>query len=355
MRQTGHNRKRPVPSLRFAWRFFVRLRVYFKGSGIGWVVAMALALSACGQVVVVETPTLAPTLEVTADPSLATVPPRPTVTSALPTATKPNTPTPSPTPVTHVVQPGETLIAIALQYGVTVAAIQSANGIVDPAALQVNQTLIVPIGAEGTEEESGLLLATPTPVSFVIEGFDCHEQLVGSLWCLGEVVNSSQASIENVHVRVRLHNAAGEELARQEVQAALDLIQPGQRAPFGILFAPAPEGAERFSVETVRAEASTEPASRYAPLELAEVEAGPVGALFEVTGSVVNPGERAVTAIMVVVTIYDADGQVTGYRQSRLAEGLPPGERLPFAVSLMPYGGVPDSYGIGVQGRLANP
>ncbi len=51
-------------------------------------------------------------------------------------------------PTTHVVQPGETLATISVIYGVPVNEIQQANGIADPNALTVGQTLTIP--APGT-------------------------------------------------------------------------------------------------------------------------------------------------------------------------------------------------------------
>lgn len=327
----------------------------FAGSRAAWLLVSALALTACGQVVTAETPTLPPIVEPSPAIALSTIPSRPTATLAVPTATIPDTPTPSPTPITHVVQPGETLIAIAIQYDVSVAALQSANGIDSPESLQINQELIIPTGEESQSDSLELLLPTPTPVPFAVEGVALYEISVGSLWCLGEVVNSSEWSLENVQLRVTLHNAAGEELIGGDVSAALDLIPPGGRAPFGILFASPPENYDRFLVRPIRAEASSEAASRYAALEMDQVEASPVGPLFEVTGNVTNPAQHAVTLVMVVVTTYDAEGLVTAFRQAKLPDDLAPGGSAEFSISLMPHNGVPDSYHVAVQGRPVVP
>ncbi len=320
-----------------------------------WLLAVALALTACGQVVSGTTPTAAPAVGVTPAISLATIPPRPTATLAVPTAAPPDTPTPSPTPIRHVVQSGETLIGIALQYGVTVAALQAANGIQNPEALQMNQVLTIPTGAESQGDSLEPLLPTPTPMPFPIEGVAFYETPVGSLWCLGEVVNSTESSLENVTLRVTLYNAAGQELLGGNVTAALDMIPPGERAPFGILFASPPASFDQFRVAPVRAEALAEPAGRHATLEIAQVEAGLVGPLFEVSGSVTNPAQFGVTSVTVVVTTYDAEGLVTGFRQARLPDDLPPSASVAFSVSLMPNDGLPDSYHIAAQGRLAGP
>jgi len=53
----------------------------------------------------------------------------------------------------YIVQPGDTLNTIALRFGVSAEEIQTANGITDPNALNINQQLIIP----GLEGISGLL------------------------------------------------------------------------------------------------------------------------------------------------------------------------------------------------------
>jgi LysM repeat protein len=50
---------------------------------------------------------------------------------------------------THIVQPGETLFRIALQYETTVDAIAKANNIVNPWFIYVGQELIIPTGGGG--------------------------------------------------------------------------------------------------------------------------------------------------------------------------------------------------------------
>jgi LysM repeat protein len=76
-----------------------------------------------------------------------TPPPTPSPTSA-PTPSPTSAPTPSPTPeatsVIYVVQPGDSLLAIADKFGVTAAAIRRANDIDDPNLIQVGQRLTIP-------------------------------------------------------------------------------------------------------------------------------------------------------------------------------------------------------------------
>ena len=78
----------------------------------------------------IEEPTVAPTPTPTVEPTE-----EPTVAP---------TPTPTPKPIVHVVKPGENLTMIAAKYGVTVKAIQDANGIKDPNKIIVGQKLKIP-------------------------------------------------------------------------------------------------------------------------------------------------------------------------------------------------------------------
>jgi len=56
----------------------------------------------------------------------------------------------TPTPIVYVVKAGDTLGAIAKEYGVTVEALQEVNAIDDPRRLQIGQELIIPLGEEIT-------------------------------------------------------------------------------------------------------------------------------------------------------------------------------------------------------------
>ena len=59
-------------------------------------------------------------------------------------ATPRPTPTRTPTPSIYVVQAGDTLLGISLEYGVTVEALAIRNGIDDPRSLRTGQRLIIP-------------------------------------------------------------------------------------------------------------------------------------------------------------------------------------------------------------------
>jgi len=77
------------------------------------------------------------------DPSLIRIGQR--IVLQPPTAPSSSSPAPAPpAPIIHVVQPDETLWAIAVYYGTTVAALVEANQIPNPSLIRIGQTLAIP-------------------------------------------------------------------------------------------------------------------------------------------------------------------------------------------------------------------
>jgi LysM repeat protein len=68
------------------------------------------------------------------------------VPTSTPTLVQPLVPSPgqSPTPIYHVVQPGETLFLITQRYGVPLDQVIAANGIANPDRIEVGQVIIIP-------------------------------------------------------------------------------------------------------------------------------------------------------------------------------------------------------------------
>jgi len=131
---------------------------------IGINAALSLVISLAVVIVwdaVVRAPTATPTplAQATVTPAGTTVPPTATFT-------------PGPgEPVTYRVQPGDTLLSIAAQFGVTVTDIMIANDLEDPNFIQVGQELIVPVGGLPELTPTATPVASPTaePASSTVE------------------------------------------------------------------------------------------------------------------------------------------------------------------------------------------
>lgn len=313
------------------------------------IVVLTGVLAGCGRVSrpgSEETPPTAPDLP----PSMAVTATGTPVAAPFQSPTPTDEPTAAATPIVYVIQSGDTLSGIAATYGVSVEALQAANGIANPLLLQVGQELVIPVGGVGaTAFQPGLLMPTPTPMPIGIRGVGFYETAVGSLDCLGEVVNTSASTLTNVQVQVTLYDAVGNPLISGDGFVSADILPSAARLPFRILFISPPPAIASNQVTLLRADEAGELAARTIPLTVEEVSGVPSGPQFEVTGSVRN-GDPAQTAnsAMVIATAYDANGRVIGFRQQvvDVGNGLAPGGTAPFRMLLIVYGGPPTDFAV---------
>lgn len=294
------------------------------------------AIGCTGRVITGPTPTPA-SLAI----SLATPMVLPTLVPQVLTPAPTNTPAPTPTPAVHIVQPGDTLLGIALQYNVTLEELYQVNGVLKPELLQIGQSIVIPVpGSVGKPagDNSGAMIApTQPPLPVKVENAARYQTPVGSSWVLGEVFNSTDQPIENVQVRVALLDAAGQEIASESPFLALDAVPPGGRAPFSVLFSAPPNGVIDFQAYVVRADQAYNYGSRYAQLQVTDVQTRSVGAQVGVSGKVANTGASNAVGAHVVITLYDEKGRVTGFRQFTLPDDqLAAGGTTPFDVIVSP-------------------
>lgn len=274
-----------------------------------------------------------------------------------PTATPaPYTPAPTPTftvtptPVFHTIASGQSLLTIADLYNVSVAALQEANGILDPRTLQIGQQLIIP-----REEEAQVAAdatATPTAMPVTIENLHFTENSIGGVWVLGEVHNTAGVALEQVRVGVTLVDNAGTELAESQALVALDLVDMDERAPFAILFGSAPEAFEQYQAYPV----SAVPAyvgSYYRDLAVEEIQTESERyASYTVTGIVRNIGPEEAVDVQVVLTAYDPLNRVIAVQQVTPAHNVVPrAGTTTFTAVLAPVGGPVERIQAEAQGR----
>jgi LysM repeat protein len=325
-----------------------------KAHGLTLCILLVAMLAACGTVVTPQ-PTPGPQPTNTPLPGQTPVIGPAGTAPALPLADT-ATPTVSPTPIVYVIQSGDTLLEIAQEYGVSVEAIQRANGIEDPRFLRVGQEVLIPTGEEeeGGGSSGSLLLLTPTPLPFDVQGVACYETPVSSLWCLGEVVNTTDGSVTNVQMLVTLFDAGGQRVAQADTFVAADLIPPGERSPFGVLFVDPPPGQVVPQVTVIRGQVAGELAASYVSVSAIEIEGGPSGPQFEVSGTVQNDDGLAASRVNVIVTTYDDAGLVTSFRQEAVTLEVPlaPGETAPFSFLLNFYGDVPVDFSVIALGNV---
>ncbi len=291
---------------------------------------LLLTVTACGSVLtpVPPTPTMTPASSSHAALSTPTVAPEIYLTPIPPTSTF--TPSPTPTPVIHFVESGDTLFGVALDYGVTVDALLRYNGLDENDYLRIGQGLIIPLEEEEVGEDGGVMrvpvgnaiLPTPTPLPLSTAGVALYDTPVGGMWCMGEVLNTTGGPVTNLHVRVTLTAPDGTPLVSTRVLAAADYLLPEARAPFSVLFRHPPKGVADVTVELVRGELLSPITESFVPLQVAVVEGSISGPQYRVRGTLLNDGVQTVTRVSVVATIYNEDGNVVGYRQLAMGDAV---------------------------------
>ena len=316
--------------------------------------AAALITAACGRVITPEPTVDTAAVAVTPGPSPT---PTPRLTATAPILPPADTPTPTltPTPIIHVIESGDTLYSIAFDYGVNPDTLQAINSIEDPRFLSIGQELIIPTGEETNDSTSNLLLPTPTPEPISVRGVAFYETPVGSLWCLGEVVNTTAEPLTNVQVKVMLFDSEGALVAEEDAFAASDLIAAGERSPFGILFTSPPPGWVNSQVGIVRGQAAGELAAAYVPVTISEVTAEPAAGQIQIKGVVTNGSAgQAIGNVNIIMTTYDGEGLVTGFRQATVVpeSALAPGGTVPFTVRLSFHGDAPSDFHVVALGRM---
>jgi hypothetical protein len=178
---------------------------------------------------------------------------------------------------------------------------------------------------------------------------------VGSLWALGEIVNTTAVTLTNVQVRVMLFGQEGQVAAEADGFSAADLLPPEARSPFGILFTTPPDWVSH-QVTVIRGQEAGALADAYVFLQLSQVNGSPSASQFQVAGTVTNADmELVAESVEIIVTTYDGEGAVTAFRQHSVSPpgGLAPGASTAFRLSLAAHGGTPDDFSVIAIARVA--
>jgi len=274
---------------------------------------------------------------------------RPTATPAPYTPAPTATPTVTPTPIIYRIARGDTLLAIAMKFGVTVRELQETNGITDPRALRVGQELIIP-EAEATTDTTPTV--TPTPLPFVVENVSFANTPLGGLWCFGEIYNTTGTYLEQAGITIFLLDSAGDTVAEAQDYVQVELLQPGERAPFAIRFPVAPQAfASYLAIPWKGLQGYV--GSYYLDLIAQDLEGqGERYATYTVDGFIANIGPEDAVDVRVTITLYDALGRVIGTRRAPPEHNvIPPGGRTAFSIELVPAGGPVANFAVQALGR----
>src|SRR6185436_12844890 len=101
----------------------------------------------------------------------------------------------TPTPVVHVVEKGDTLVGIAVKYGISVEALQAENNNVQPEFLSIGAVLLIPF----SEDSLKIVISQPTstPVPVELGPVACYPTATHSLYCFVAARNLNTTPVQN--------------------------------------------------------------------------------------------------------------------------------------------------------------
>jgi LysM repeat protein len=247
------------------------------------------------------------------------------------------TPLPTPTPFTYPVQEGDTLLAIAFRFNVTVDDIMSVNPGINPNLLSVGTNLVIPLGEEGVG-----VIPTPTPAPLKTRLPECYPSLDGGMWCFLLVVNEQPTAVEGVIGEISLYAEDGEILVSEIAYLPMDRIFSGARLPLVAYFSPPaprnqyvqglllgafqidPERVPFLSAETRNLQITVRPDARSA------VVSG------QISPGIVEENESA-GMLVVVAVAYGEANQVVGLRKWE-AGSSGSDQEVPFSLTVFSLG-----------------
>lgn len=223
---------------------------------------------------------------------------------------------PTPTPFLYTVVKEDTMLGIALRYGITVDALIAANPQVDPRFMSVGTRLVIPL-----EGNLAPLEASPTPLAVTLSQPNCFPRQDGLL-CFILAEHSLTAPLESLAALVTLRSSTGEILDSRPAYSALALHKPGEKMPLLAVFPAAPDSPFTASVQLLTALPSENWQERYTPLEVT-VPAARYSQDGRTAFLVVQvSAEQPVTRLELAVTAFDSGGAVVGLRTIKLEQGL---------------------------------
>jgi LysM repeat protein len=301
---------------------------------VGTALLAILGLMGCAPEQISPTPGMIPSLELTLynTPTLSQDVELTTPALVVSTATH----SPSPTPFTYKIVKGDTMLGVALRYGITLEDLQEANPDVDPRFLSVGTNLIIPL--EGNIPE---IVSTPTPLAVQIGQLNCYPSADGGRWCALLVQNSHNRSVENLSAQVILLSQEGEQVAEGIAIAPLNILRKGEAIPLSIYF-PGPFDQEIFPQAFLLTSLPVaEEDDRYLKLavEVDQVELSPSGLQATLNGllSLAKKSQPA-SRIWLAAVAYSARGEVVGLRKWEAGNNLEPGKNMPFEMTVFSMG-----------------
>lgn len=201
-------------------------------------------------------------------------------------------------------------------------------------------------------------LPSPTGAAMTSEGLQIVTEVGftdagGTTHVIGEVENTGQVPLRPVEIACAFYDAAGATLAERETRALVDILYPGERAPFKLSLLSPPPAIASYAVSARGAATNETPLTGIA---FVQDQATMDEDDMTIVGEIVNNGEQPAYRVSIAATILDGSGALIDVGAARAERTLLlPGESSPFKIYVGDAGGMPDHYALIAYGERASP
>jgi LysM repeat protein len=253
--------------------------------------------------------------------------------------------TPTPTPIYYEVQLDDDMYSIAFRYGLSPEAIMTANPDVDPRAMTVGMTLVIPITPTPPSTPTATSEVTqatiePTSDENALGTPDCYPDALGGLWCFVLVENTQEAALENVSAIITL--GQDEDMRQETAITPLNLLPVGESLPLIVYFQP-PLPADLTALAEIDFSLPVMPDDqRYLDLIIEEqdLEKRADGLTATVTGTIsLSTDQPDAQYVWLSATAFDAQGHILAVRRWDNDLDLLAGGEISFSITLYSMGG----------------
>jgi hypothetical protein len=241
------------------------------------------------------------------------------------------------TSVYYAVLEGDDFYSVGWRFNVSPQQIMTANPSVNPRAMGVGTTLLIPItpGPDPTATPLVELTPTATPIFTELQAPDCYLDSQGGLWCFVLVTNTTGKPVENLSAVISLQH--GDETLQVSAIMPLNLLPDGKALPL-IAYIQPPLPEEYTANARVDFLLPVMPDDqRYLSATITEQtqEFSADGRLATVRGRVSLPaGQPVARYAWVNATAFDAEGRIVAVRRWDSPGQLSGGTELPFTLYL---------------------
>ncbi len=315
-----------------------------------------LLVSSCTQAL----PTPAEAISETQEGTLHPYPSDTPSATPLPTGYQSPTPsatiTPTATQVFYKVQLGDDMYSIAFRYDISPQAIMTANPTVNPNAMTVGTSLLIPITPMPAVSATATVALSPTatPLYTALKEPDCYSDALGGLWCFALVENDRTVAMENVSGTVSLN--IGGQIRQEMAILPLNLLPAGEALPLIAFFQPPVASGFTVSAQVDFLLPAMPDDQRYLDVEIINqhITLQEDDRAAEVTGEIQLPeGETDAAYVWINATAFNAEGHVLGVRRWDWMDSPAADSVLDFSFWVYSMAGAIDRIDLVVEARAA--